>query len=227
MKMLPTFRCGIAACLLLALCAPVAANAFKDLQGRAAQGDAQAEFELAQAYDLGDGTRRDRAQAAHWYRLAAEQGHAAAQNALGSLYQAGEGVPRDEVTAFGWYEKSAAQGYGEGCTNLGFLYDLGKGVAQDRVKANALYLQGAESGSLNAMLDLAINLWDGQGALVDKVEAYKWLDVARFLSQRSPERVLKWRVRGALDELQKELNADQVREGQRRASDWLAAHRPG
>jgi uncharacterized protein len=212
--------------LLGAFYSPAYASHLKDLQAKAATGDAQAQFELGVAYDRGDGTRTDATQAAHWYQLAADQGNAAAQNSLGSLYQAGQGVPLDEHAALQWYEKAAAQGYGEAYTNLGFLYDLGKGVTQDRVKANELYLKGAEALSANAMLNLGLNLWDGQGIEADRVEAYKWLDLARFYSQSSPDRRTKWRVRGVLDDMHKSLTPDQLKEAERRADEWDKAHRP-
>lgn len=63
------------------------------------------------------------------------------------------------------------------------------------------------------------------GAAVDRVEAFKWLDLARFYTQRSDNMTLKWRVRGALDELQKEMSKAEIREGKQRTREWDAAHR--
>ena len=41
----------------------------------------------------GKGVPQDYAEAAKWYRLAADQGFAKAQNSLGAQYATGEGVP--------------------------------------------------------------------------------------------------------------------------------------
>ncbi len=46
-------------------------------------------------YDKGLGVTQDYAQAAKWYRKAAEQGHAYAQFNLGYMYRFGQGVPQD------------------------------------------------------------------------------------------------------------------------------------
>ena len=48
------------------------------------------------------------AQAALWYRKAAEQGNADAQLSLGYLYDDGQGVPQDYAEAYFWYYLAAA-----------------------------------------------------------------------------------------------------------------------
>ncbi len=196
------------------------------LRSRAEQGDASAQYELAMAYDTGHGVQKDLRQAAHWCSKAAEQGHAAAQNCIGSMYQFGDGVAQDEAAAFYWYEKATAQDYGEAYTNLGYMYDLGKGVAQDRPRAVELYLTGAEKGSLNAMLNVGISYWKGFGVPIDRIEAFKWLDLARFYTQRSDNMQLKWRARGAVEELQKEMSKSEVKVAKQRSKEWDARHRP-
>jgi hypothetical protein len=50
-------------------------------------------------YDQGHGVPQDYAQAAIWYRKAAEQGLALAQSNLGVLYEEGRGVPKDYAQA--------------------------------------------------------------------------------------------------------------------------------
>ena len=164
-------------------------------------------------------------EAAVWYRKAAEQGHADAQNSLGSMYQFGEGVPQDNAKAVRWYQKAMDQGLGEAYTNLGYMYDGGLGVKQDKQKAVKLYLTGAEKGSLNAMLNLGVSYWKGEGVSKDLVEAYKWLDLARFYTQRSPNMQLKWRVRGVLDEVKSEMTEGQISRAKQLSREWDAAHR--
>ncbi len=53
---------------------------------------------------------QDDAEAARWYRRAAEQGDALAQRNLGTMYILGKGVPQDDVEAYKWLNLSAAQG---------------------------------------------------------------------------------------------------------------------
>ena len=62
-------------------------------------------------YYNGVGVARDYAEAAKWYRKAAEQGHADAQYFLGSLYYNGQGVAQDEAEAERWFRKAAVQGH--------------------------------------------------------------------------------------------------------------------
>ena len=46
----------------------------------------------------------DDAEAARWYRAAAEQGYAPGQGGLGYMYAYGAGVERDPVRAYMWLE---------------------------------------------------------------------------------------------------------------------------
>ena len=61
------------------------AAALAEWQPLAEQGHALAQFALGFMYDSGEGVPQDHAQAAIWYRKAAEQGDAKAQNNLGNL----------------------------------------------------------------------------------------------------------------------------------------------
>ena len=54
---------------------------------------------------------RDYAQAAAWYRKAAEQDIAPAQYNLRVIYLKGRGVSQDYAEAFKWYSKAAEQGH--------------------------------------------------------------------------------------------------------------------
>ena len=56
------------------------------------------------------GPQSDPAEAAKWYRLAAEQGFARAQHNLGLMYANGTGVPQDDVLAYAWLNLAVEQG---------------------------------------------------------------------------------------------------------------------
>jgi uncharacterized protein len=79
------------------------ANAMRLLRPLADSGNAGAQLRLASIYFWGGhGVPQDPAQAALWYRKAADQGNALAQAHLGLTYEHGYGVPRDPVIARMW-----------------------------------------------------------------------------------------------------------------------------
>jgi len=86
-------------------------------------------------YEEGRGVPQDYAEAARWYRKAADQGGADAQNRLGLMYEKGRGVP-DYAEAVRWYRKAADQGHAGAQAKLGFVYEEGRGVSQDYVLAH-------------------------------------------------------------------------------------------
>jgi hypothetical protein len=69
-------------------------------------------------YQKGRGLPQDHAQAAAWYRKAAEQGLGQAQNNLGLLYKNGRGVPQDYVQAIAWLILAKAGGNPDAAFNL-------------------------------------------------------------------------------------------------------------
>ena len=78
-------------------------------------------------YVEGQGVHQDCAQAAIWFRKAADQDIAMAQGALGGLYYDGVGVTKDYVQAAIWYRKAAEHGIAYAQYSLGRLYDKGQG----------------------------------------------------------------------------------------------------
>ena len=69
---------------------------------------------LGVVYNTGRGVSQDdAAEAATWYRKAAEQGHASAQYNLGLMHSEGQGVPQDNVEAHMWLNLAAAKSTGE------------------------------------------------------------------------------------------------------------------
>ena len=87
-------------------------------------------------YDEGRGVPQDYAEAARWFRLAADQGDAEAEYNLGVTYDEGEGVPQDDAEAARRYRLAADQGHVSAQFNLGVMYGSGKGVPQDDVEAH-------------------------------------------------------------------------------------------
>ena len=75
----------------------------------AESGDPRAQLSLGMLYAYGRGVPQDDAQAAAWFRKAADQGLAAAQRRLGAMYVLGQGVPQDDVEAHRWLNLAASR----------------------------------------------------------------------------------------------------------------------
>ncbi len=144
---------SIALIFLLSLfsgCRP-APNVSDETKTRAEAGDAAAQCKLGVMYQTGEGVPEDFAEAAKWYRKAADQGNPSAQCNLGFLYSRGHGVPKNRAEAFNWYRKAAEQGDASGEFSLGLKYAEGEGVTRDRLEALAWVYLAIEGGEGNAL----------------------------------------------------------------------------
>jgi uncharacterized protein len=144
-----------------------------ELQTKAAHGFVIQELELAADYFVGRGVPRDLAQAAYWYRKAADQGNPSAQTNLGYLYISGIGVTRDPAEAAKWYRR-ASSSLPDAKVNLASLYMRGIGVKRDTDEALRLLRAAAEKGDgrADAYLGLANSL--GSGIPIDRAAAEAW-----------------------------------------------------
>jgi TPR repeat protein len=129
-------------------------------------GDADAQFDMGQAYRLGRGVPVDLPVAAEWFRKAAVQGHVEAITNYGlTLFDEGkhgEAVP--------WLEKSVARGEPRAQMTLGTMLYNGDGVDQDFPRAYALLVRSTASGlpraaEVQAQMDQYIPLPDRQKGL--------------------------------------------------------------
>jgi cell division septation protein DedD len=115
------------------------------------RGDADAQYNMAQAYFLGRGVPRNANLAEQWYERSARQGHEDAQAALGLiLFQNGR---RRE--AMPWIERSANRGDPRAQYVLGTALFNGDIVARDAARAYALMTRAAASGLPPAVSQLA------------------------------------------------------------------------
>ena len=154
---------------------PAALREFEDL---ALQGDAAAQFYLGIMYENGLGVAQDPAEAAKWYRRAAEQGNANAQFHLGAMYVQGMGVVQDHAEAAKWYRAAAEQGNASAQFDLGNMYDGGVGVAQDHAEAASWYRRAAERDFAKAQFNLGVMYENGLGVAQDYGEGAKWYRLA-------------------------------------------------
>src|SRR5580698_2303254 len=81
--------------------------------------DAEVQFGLGLKFATGAGGAQDYAQAADWYRKAAEQNHGLAQFNLGMMYAQGQGVVRDYAQSAVWFGRAANLGDAGGQYHMG------------------------------------------------------------------------------------------------------------
>ncbi|GAA3249027.1 hypothetical protein GCM10020258_02780 [Sphingomonas yabuuchiae] len=114
-------------------------------------GDADAQFNLAQAYKLGRGVPLDPTLAESWFRKAAVQGHIQATDNYGlALFQSGK-----KADAAPWLEKSVAHGEPRAQLVLGTMLFNGDGVPRDYSRAYALMTLASQAGLQAASQTLA------------------------------------------------------------------------
>jgi TPR repeat protein len=115
------------------------------------KGDADAAFNLGQAFRLGRGVPADSAQATRWFEAAANKGHVDAQVSLGLLlFDSGE-----RGAAMSWLKKAAAKGEPRALLVVGTALFNGDGMKQDRVLGYAYVSRAAAQGLAPASTTLA------------------------------------------------------------------------
>ena len=125
--------------------------AVEQWRGPAVAGDADAQFNLAQAYKFGRGVPADLAQAEEWYRKAAVQGHKQAADNYGLvLFQ-----DNKKAAALPWLQKAAAHDEKRNELVLGTMLFNGDGVPKDPVRAYALISRASQQGLAPASATLA------------------------------------------------------------------------
>lgn len=120
-------------------------------------GDADAQFNLAQAYTLGRGVPTDIPVAESWFRKAALQGHVAAQAKYG-LILFDQHKPNDAAP---WLEKAALRGEPRAQLVYGTMLFNGDGGAKDWPRAYAWIVRAAaantpKASEVQAQMDKAI-----------------------------------------------------------------------
>jgi cell division septation protein DedD len=114
-------------------------------------GDADAQFNLGQAYRLGRGVPLDLGAAKVWFERAASKGHVDAQTTLGLLvFQNGE-----RTEGLKWLKQAADQGEPRALLVYGTALYNGDGVAQDRILGYAYVSRAAALGLTPAQDTLA------------------------------------------------------------------------
>ena len=127
----------IISAILAAAVVLFATHGTREKRRLAEAGDAEAQYRLGLDYY----DREDYAEAARWWRLAAENYSSAssyteeAAYRLGDLYYRGWGVPEDNAEAEKWLRRGAEHGSSQNQFDLGKRYYHGWGVKEDKSEA--------------------------------------------------------------------------------------------
>ncbi|HTV79563.1 MAG TPA: tetratricopeptide repeat protein [Steroidobacteraceae bacterium] len=151
----------------------------RKLRSQAEHGNPQAQNDLAGLYSHGTGgVLPDAAQAASWYRKAADQQFGLASYNLAILYLQGRGVPKDEQQFFGWLQKSAQQGFALAQLALAREYLSGRHAPKDPEQALVWFRKAAEQGDGQAEFALGVMYEEGEGVPRDLAQASAWYQKA-------------------------------------------------
>ena len=123
----------------------------------AEKGDVKAQYNLGEAYQLGQGVSQDIKIACHWFRKAAESGHTEAQFSLGLIYE----LENDGKQAALCFKEAAKNNHAAAQVHLAMLYISGVGVLKS-MKDAAYWLKLAHANDNSKAKDLwnAYELWN-------------------------------------------------------------------
>ncbi len=158
-------------------------TALQEWQPLAEQGHAEAQHNLGNMYNDGEGVTKDNHQAVFWYRKSAEHGNAKAQFKLGYMYANGWGVTKDESQTEIWCRKAAEQDrlrkvaeQGDAIAQLyfGVMYLNGWGISKDYGQAAFWLRKSAEQGNAKAQTNLGNMYLNGWGIPKNYSQAVSW-----------------------------------------------------
>jgi uncharacterized protein len=139
---------------------------FQKLKKSAEAGDAEAQYNLGQAFEYGEYDNVDFAEAMRWYKKAAQQGYVHAQFKLSIFYEDGMACEVDFKAAYLWAEKAALQGLIHAQKRVSAFLSLGKGVGRDLQKSahweKEFLIREGKEGSVAALYHLGNFLIQGR-----------------------------------------------------------------
>ncbi len=181
-------------------------TAIQFIRPLAGQGFHLAQFIVGDMYSNGLGVAQDDAEAAKWYRKAADQSENSADFALVVKYVIAHGT-RWEIAAVKWYRKAAEHGRAWAQYRLGLIYEIGQqGVPQDYSDAVKWYRKAADQGHAVAQSRLGLLYEKGQGVAPNFVLAHMWYNLANSRENR--------------DKIARRMTPQQIAHAQSLAAKW-------
>jgi hypothetical protein len=145
----------------------------------------------------------------------AQHGDRGAQKWLGAAYEQGWLGKRNFHQALKWFRRAAAQGDPDAQASLGQMYEDGVGVRQNYSLAARGYRMSAEhipdlGGAGQGRNNLGLLYLDGLGVPKNYVQAYMWFRLANSTE--------------SLSFAESRMNATEVLEAERMATEWKSGH---
>ena len=155
-----------------------------NLEELASEGNAEAQFRLAEHLLKGPLQDRNETAGILWLRFAAEQGLASAQYELGESFLSGIGVRKNKNEAIRWLNRAADQGQPMAQNVLGWILANKTDGTHDYREAVQLFQASADQGYAAAQANLSTMYRDGKGVQKDLMLAYVWWKIALEYSKR-------------------------------------------
>ncbi len=150
---------------------------------KAHEGDPEAAYALAVAYETGDGLPRLEVEVARWMAPSATAGHADARIRMGELYLSGRGTNTDADAAYRLFTAASEAGDPRGDYHRGLSCLYGQGVMKDADRAAHYLTTAARAGYPPALYRLALLYRDGIGVPRNNRAAICLLHRACFLAE--------------------------------------------
>ena len=158
------------------------------LEKAARGGDAEAQFQLAEAhYKSRLGLAQNYQQAWTWYEAAAHGNNAKASFMLARMAKYGQGVSKDLAASVKWLQLASTLGNAQAMFLLSNAYAAGEGLPKDAALARKWLEESAELEYPVAIQALAMELETGsQHTQKDTVKA------RHLIKEASDERLMRW-----------------------------------
>ena len=149
---------------------------------------------------------------------------------LGVAFHRGVDVPQDLGKAAVMWRLARNAGVVEAHNNLGDLTYYGKGVKQDYAEGLRLWRMAAEKGFAESQVHIADAYSDGRYLKQDFVEAYAWAKTGEHFSAGMRDARIAKQVAAmaekTLAEARRNITEAQVREAEKKATEYIAKYNP-
>ena len=189
----------------------------EEIQHRAEDGDAEAQFHLGALYANGRGVKFDLDEATQWLTKAADQNDFSAMTLLGWItLQQEDG--ESGIKAMEWYQKSAEAGDIDAQCSIGDLHITGAAGIEPNAKAMLYwYEQAANQHHPKAQYQLGKILAEGKFITPNDEGAFRWLSMAIMNGSEPAQKELQMLTARIGDSLTQEFR-------ERMMNDFQQAH---
>jgi len=166
---------------VLAISLPSTAQTIEEIEVLAKQGNAKAQFDLANMLgnEANQNSSPDFTEVLYWLKASSAGGYAEAQYTMGLIYleeylSEPYGVKNDIKKGIDLITKAANQGLPEAQSKLGEMYYYGSDVPQNYSKAFEWYLKAAKQNHHFSQLKVAEMYFDGHGVRQSDKKSEEW-----------------------------------------------------